>query len=260
MQKNIVTLAALLATAGLIFWGVHFPGQQREDASKMTLVRVWVEEQDTQVWKWLRRQAKRFEKEKGIRVYLRSSAVASAKPASVLPPDLVISSQGENKIAAHGYAIFVRDDRAGMVSPRPTSLLFFRPTPSPGPSLTPEPAPDFHSFSAVLVPDKLLTMIPNGIRSEYPLEEFGAGKAEAAVLTVEQAGQLSFRFRLVPLPRGKSSLSVFALPMTTVGKEFMQVLLSASAQADLTDVGLYSFEFQIYRGIDPVRELIENSL
>ena len=260
MRKSIVTLAALLATAGLVCLGVHFPAQQIDHESKMALVRVWVEEQDASVWKWLRKQARRFEKEKGIRVYLRAAIAASADPESALRPDLVISNQGEHKLAAHGYALFVRDDTATFVSPRPTSFLFSGQTPSPGPSLTPEPTPDLNMISAVLVPDKLLGAIPNGLRSGRPLEEFQAGKAEAAVLTAAQARQLSFPVRPFPLQQGKSSLPVFAIPMTCMGEEFMQALLSASAQADLAEVGLFSYEFHIYRGTDPIRELIEISL
>lgn len=262
MRKIIVTLAALLATAGLIYTVFHFPAAGKETPSaQIRLVRVWVSEREPAVWSWLRKQARQYEKATGTRVYLR--AAASEKPEASgeeIRPDLLISGEGREAVALRGYALFYRDDAAPGTTPVPTSLLFYRPSPPPGPSPTPRNAPEIERFSAILAPADLAAAVPGAVQSAHPLKDFTDGKGDAAILTAEQAEQLSFPTGVRPLPDGKGGIPICATAETAMGEAFLKALLSKDAQEGLAEAGLYSPFFHLYNGNDPVREVIESSL
>ncbi len=258
MRKWIVTLAALLATAGLIYSCFRFPFQQnRETPARLSLVRVWIAGQDASVSSWLRKQAARYEKETGVRVYLRTAPEqtnAETGPAAV--PDLLISGEGEKIAALYGYALFYRDDSAQTVTPVPTSLLFIRPSPTPGTDPTPAPTPDHPSFSVLLAPEKI--QLPGSISSAHPVSDFLEGKGDAVLLTAEQAKQLPFAVRACPLPDGKGLVPIYGAAASPAGEAFLAYLTAEPSQRALADVGLFSPDYVLYRGIDPLREMIEN--
>ncbi len=258
MRKFIVTLAALLVTAGLVYSCFRFPFQQNTGTpARLSLVRVWIAGQEPSVCSWLRKQAARYEKETGVRIYLRTAPEqANAESSPDTAPDLLISGKGEKVAALYGYALFYRDDSAQTVTPVPTSLLFIRPSPTPGADPTPAPTPDHPSFSVLLVPK--IIQLPGSVSSAHPVSDFVEGKGDAAVLTAEQAKQLPFAVRACPLPDGKGLVPIYGDAASPAGKAFLSFLTAEPSQRVLTDVGLYSPEYVLYRGIDPVRELIEN--
>ena len=260
MRKTFVTLMALLATAGMI-WAVFLPGRDMNEtpSSAPSLVGVWVVEQELPLWSWLRKEARQFEKETGTRVYLRAAPKdCTNMSAGEEGPDLLISGQGDRRIALQGFALFFRDDTAHAVTPHPTSLLFFQPSPSPGPAPTLGPTPDIARFSLVLTPEKLLSSIPGGIHSENPFQDLIDVKGDAAVLTVEQAKELPFRVGMHALDKQKGFLPVCGSASTPAGEAFLSFLMSEKGQRALTEAGLFSPFYSLYRGADPLREMIEN--
>ncbi len=258
MRRFIVTLAALLATAGLVYSCFRFPFQQSTGSpARLSLVRVWIAGQDASVSSWLRKQATRYEKETGVRVYLRTAPEqTNAESSPDTAPDLLISGEGEKAVALYGYALFYRDDSAQTVTPIPTSLLFIRPSPTPGADPTPAPTPDHPSFSVLLAPEKI--QLPGSVSSAHPVSDFVEGKGDAVLLTAEQAKQLPFAVRACPLPDGKGFLPIYGDAASPAGEAFLSYLTAEPSQRALADVGLFSPDYVLYRGIDPVRELIEN--
>ncbi|MBR5111298.1 MAG: hypothetical protein IK099_14055 [Clostridia bacterium] len=261
MRRLITTLAAMLMTAGLAYIAVCFPLTAKETPSaRLALARVWISEQEPAVWNWLRKEAKRYEKETGTRVYLRAAPSQNKTDASdVLPPDLLISNTGESVLALEGYALFYRNDTAGLVTAAPTSLLFYRPSSSPGPSAAPLPTADIARFSVLLAPHKIPASGSGIVRSPHPERDFADGKGEAAILTAGQAEALPFRVSALPLPKGSGFAAVYGTAATPAGADLLAALLSEDAQRALAEGGLYSPTFQLYGGTDRLREMIENS-
>ncbi len=258
MRKWIVTLAALLATAGLVYSCFRFPFQQNSGMpARLSLVRVWIAGQEPSVCSWLRKQATRYEKETGIRVYLRAvPEQANAETGPAAAPDLLISGKGEKTVVLYGYALFYRDDTAQTVTPVPTSLLFIRPSPTPGADPTPAPTPEHPPFSVLLAPEQI--QLPGSVSSAHPVSDFVEGKGDAVLLTAEQAKQLPFAVRACPLPDGKGLVPIYGAAASPAGEAFLAFLTAEPSQRALADAGLYSPVYVLYRGIDPVREMIEN--
>ena len=262
MRKMLVTLGALAVTAGLIWSLFGFQPRAVEPPSlQLSLIRVWVSGQDPAVWSWLRKAAKQYEKETGRRVYLRAGPAEDAGALSgEYPPDLLISHEKGKCVALHGFALFCRDESAQAVTPDPTSFLFFRPSPTPGVSPTPVPTPNTALFSVLIVPQRLSSSFPGSLSSAAPLEDFISGKGDAAVLTVGQAARLPFRAAACPLPEGKGFLPVRCAAASPGGEAFFRFLLLEQTQRMMTDFGLFSPYCSLYRGTDPQREMIENTL
>ena len=262
MRRIIITLAALLATAGLVYAGFLYAADTSEAPSaRLPLVRVWAAEQEPDVWSWLRKRAKQYEKETGVRVYLRAASREMAQEAGgAFPPDLLISGSGDTVVALRGYALFFRDSTARAVTPHPTSLLFVPSSPTPGPSPTPAPTPDIARFSVILIPDTLVMELPGGVRSARVFLDFEEGKGDAALLTAEQAKQLPFPVSACPLPKGKGGLPICGSAATAGGEAFLAFLCAEPSQQALADTGLFSPRCFLYQGTDPLREMIENAL
>lgn len=262
MRRIFVTLVALAATAGLVYAGLRLPAsRETPPAASPDLVRVWIQKQEPSVWAWVRRQAKRYEKETGTRVYLRAAADnAKTDLENELLPDLLISKNGDTVLAMLGYGLFIRDDAAVSSTPFPTSLLFSPPSPTPGPSPTPAPTPDITHLSIILIPDGIQLSLSRCVKTADPLRALMDGKGDAAVLTADQARQLPFRVSACPLAKGEGFIPIYGESATAEGDRFMSFLLSEACQRDLTDSGLYSPVLKLYQGNDPVRAMIENSL
>ena len=262
MRRIFVTLVALAATAGLVYAGLRLPAsRETPPAASPDLVRVWIQKQEPSVWAWVRRQAKRYEKETGTRVYLRAAADnAKTDLENKLLPDLLISKNGDTVLAMLGYGLFIRDDAALSYTPFPTSLLFSPPSPTPGPSPTPAPTPDITHLSIILIPDGIQLSLSRCVKTADPLRALMDGKGDAAVLTADQARQLPFRVSACPLAIGEGFIPIYGESATAEGDRFMSFLLSEACQRDLTDSGLYSPVLKLYQGNDPVRAMIENSL
>ena len=262
MRRNIITFAALLLTAGLVYVGfMYAKNSAGTPSANLPLVRVWAAEQEPSVWAWLRRQAKQYEKETGIRVYLRAvSGDMIRESGDAFPPDALITGNGSRAVAMLGYALFFRDDAQRTPDIHPTSLLFFQSSPTPGPSSTPAPTPDAARFSVVLTPLGLESAVPGGAASPHAAQDFAAGKGDAALLTADEAMRLPFPVSASPLAKGEGSLPIFGSAGTDGGEAFLNFLCTEPAQKSLRDHGLYSPFLLLYRGADPLREMIENSL
>ena len=261
MRKRITTLAAILVTAGLAYSVFRFPFSAKETPpARLTLTRVWVSGQAEGVWSWLRKEAKKYEKETGTRVYLRAAPAETVTDSADAPlPDVWIASTGESVLAMEGYALFFRGEGAGIATPMPTSLLFYQPSPTPGPSAAPQPTADISRFSAILAPKGVPAAGPAIVRSARPAADFAEGKGDAAILTAKQAEALPFHASALPLPAGSGFVPVYGTAETAAGAAFLNALLSEKAQRSLTEAGLYSPSFQLYQGTDPLRAMIENS-
>ena len=262
MRKMLVTLGALAVTAGLIWSLFRFQVNDGDLPSlQLRLTRVWVIGQEPPVWSWLRKAAKQYEKETGIRVYLRAVSTKDADALSgEFSPDLLISDEKGECVALHGFALFYRDDGAQTVTPYPTSFLFYPPSSTPGASPTPAPTPNAALFSTLIVPQRLSASFPGSLSSAAPLEDFISGKGDAAVLTVGQAARLPFRAAACPLPEGKGFLPVRCAAASPGGEAFFRFLLLEQTQRMMADFGLFSPYCSLYRGTDPQREMIENTL
>ena len=260
MQRMIMTLSAMLVTVGLAYTVFRFPFTIEDTPPvRPALTRVWVSGQEAEVWAWLRKEAKQYEKETGTRVYLRAVPSEMILDADALPPDLWISDTGKKALALEGYALFFRDDGPGIATPMPTSLLFYQPSPTPGPSAAPAPTADIARFSIILAPQKVPAAGAGIIRSAHPAKDFEDGKGEAVILTAGQAEALPFHVGALPLPGGSGFTPVYGTAQTPAGTALLDALLSETAQRSLMEVGLYSPSFQLYQGKDQLRAMIENS-
>ena len=262
MRKMLVTLTALLATAGLALALFHFPARTlHAPDTQLRLIRVWAAGQEPALWSWLRREATRFENETGMRVYLRTAPMDSATSfEGAVPPDLLISMRGGETVALEGFALFFRDDTVPNITPRPTSFLFVQPSPNPTPALFPEPTKMARRVSAVLTPTPFLNAVSDAILSSNPLQDLIDGKGNAAILTVGQAERLPFQAGIQPLPGGSGFRTICARASSSNGETFLRYLLGVSSQRALAEVGLFSPLFRLYSGLDPWREVIENTL
>ena len=262
MRKILVTLCALAVTAALVRSLFGFQMRAADMPSEQfSLTRVWVSDQESAVWSWLRKAAKQYEKETGRRVYLRAVPANDAGTLSgEYPPDLLISHEKGKCVALHGFALFCRDDSAHAVTPYPTGFLFFPPSSTPGVSPTPASTPSAVLFSVLIVPKRLSSSFPGSLSSTNPLRDFIDGKGDAAVLTVGQAAQLPFQTAARPLPAGKGFLPIRSAAATPNGEDFSNFLLMEQSQRLMAESGLFSPCCSLYRGIDPMREMIENTL
>ena len=222
----------------------------------LTVVRVWVGEQESAFKGWLKKRAAAYEKETGKRVYLRTvsgsdlSALEQADSGAVAP-DAAVLPAGSTPIALRGYALIVRDETAAAVTPQATGALFFRPSPTPGPSPAPAAWPD--SLGAVLAPVELLNALPGTVKSASPAEEFAAGRADAALLTPGQAARLPFGYRFYALPGGGGFVPIGANAYSEAGNAFVQYLLREDSQRALEAHGLFSPFLRLYGPDDPLR-------
>ena len=269
LKRKLPTMIALALT-GLFF--LLSPLIQKNSVPPprtLSILRVWLREDEPAVGRWLKKQAQRYEKETGERIYLRNASekeMAEARQAQsgqpeIIIPDLMVMQGLSSPLLFRGYALIVRDDRAALLTPSPTSLLFQRPTASPGPSPLPEIQPDFSAPGAILTPAFLSPGLPGCIPSDDPLAAFSAGKAPAALLTAGQAATLSFGYRVYALEEGAGMMAVSAQSMNEKGGRFLSFLLSAESQRSLSQYGLYSClpSLRLYDAADPIRALIESS-
>ena len=235
---------------------------KEEKATHLFILRVWNGEKEPAVAAWLKGRARAYEKETGVRVYLRLCSrqdLEAALSQEALPPDLLVSSSGGAIVALRGYALIVRDDQALFHAPSPTGLLFFRPSPTPGPTPEPLPWPQENELSAVLSPNELMGVLPGTVFSQNPAGDFSQGKARAALLTPGQAVQLALGFRACALPEEKGLLPVRAAAASKEGEAFLLYLLSPSSQQALAQHGLFSPSLRLYQADDPLRFLIDSS-
>jgi len=264
MKKRImVTLAALLLTALLIL-AAPWKSLPEKPRSAAPILRVWVTEEDAAAVRWLKKQAAAYEKAARQRVYLRrasreeTDAALSGAPEAVAP-DVIVGGRGDTAVALRGFALILRDDAACRITPRPTSALFFRPSPSPGPTAQPMTMPPWEQIGAVLSPQSLLGAVPGTVTSLSPAADFAAGKADAALLTAGEAAALPTGFRAYPVPDGRGLLPVGALSLSADGTAFLAFLLDAPAQSALGRFGLYALSMRLYGPDDPVRYIIDGS-
>lgn len=260
--KTACFLLALILTAGLALllpWAVQ-PRTQREGVKP--LVRIWTADPDPAVSAWLREQAADWEKQTGRRVYLRQASEADKQAAlngeaEAGRPDLMLLADEGRPVALRGYALILRDDAAPTAAPAPTGLLFSRPTPVPAADPTPAPTPDWAGIQAVLSPKCLAGRAARAVESADPAGDLIRGRAQAALLTAEQAARLPFGFRAFSLPEGAGFIPVGAAAFTADGEAFLQFLLTDGAQRALRARGLYSPALLLYGPDDPVRDLIQ---
>ena len=261
MKKYWRILFFLLLAAGLL---LAIPSALRPPAEQkrpFTILRVWNAEEETAVHSWLRGQARAFERATGQRVYLRTAAAGDAvrDAARGLPPDALILPEGDTLLALRGYALIVRDDSAAALTPAPTGALFFRPSPTAGPAVTPAPWPDSGAVGAVLCPEALRSVLPGAVVSAQPAADLSQGKAGAALLTPGQAAGLNIGFRVYAVPEGKGFLPVKGRAYTEMGRQFLTWLQDGAAQRALAQAGLFSPGLRLYAADDPIRYLIESS-
>ena len=258
MRKSVYgTVIALLLTAGLIYFAVNGGrGDPSSDTVRFQLIRVWSREEEPAVGTWLKKMAAAYEKQTGVRVYLRkASPEETQRDSGASRPDLLVLPDGEQIIALRGYALILKDETVRVKTPQPTGVLFFRPSPTPGPSPTPAPWPQGDELGAVLASEALLGRLPGTVLSTDPAAQLSQGKANAALLTA----QLGFGFRAYALPEGKGFLRVGASAYSDGGEAFLRFLLSSACQLALRDAGLFSPVTGLYSPEDPIRYLIDNS-
>ena len=260
MQKKLGTLLAVLLTGLLMYAAaMQFPFQNaKPPAARLSLVRVWMESLDGDTAAWLRKRAKTYEKETGMRVYLRS--VASVQDENGSAPDLLISEEAEQPVAWQGYALFIRDETAVTVTPVPTSALFLRPSPTPGPSPTPAPTLGPAKLEKVLCPAPLIGVLPGTVLSVHPAEDMKNGKGQAAILTAKQAAALPFGVQASPLQNGSGKRTIGGQAYSPAGEALLEYLQQKPSQTALAEHGLYSPFFQLYAVNQPVYAMIESSL
>ena len=265
MKRWMITVCALLLTGALLLWGSDTGIKTQEETTpRFSLIRVWIDGGEPAVGAWLKKCAAAYEKETGLRVYLRKAtadeiSAAEQNSLETMPPDLLLrQGKGDITVALRGYALIVRDSSVRMPSPAPTGALFFRPSPPPDPAASPE-WPEEKSLSAVLVPEELLECVPGSIFSADPAADLFQGKASAALLTAEQAARLSVGYRVYALPDGKGLLPVKAAPCSEQGSGFCRYLLTESSQRILRSVGLFSPLYRLYASDDPIRGQIDGS-
>ena len=267
MKRKMTTLIALAITCLLGFCAPNLPRQASHPESTLQVTRIWLLDIDPAAAKWVRKQAAAYEKETGERLYLRSATqeeamAAQKKEENTIVPDLMVLSGENSPLCYLGYALILRDETAPVMTPVPTSALFYPSTPTPGPSPTPAPAPDWQSISPILAPESLSVSLNNTLPVSNPLADFSAKKAPAALLTAGQASTLSFGYQAYSLPDNEGFETISAHFFTEAGEDFFLFLQSASAQLALKDHGLYSAlpSLRLYGKGDPLRMLIESSL
>ncbi len=263
MQKIIPTILALLATAALFFM-LFQPGKS-EAPARETITRVWLVNPEKEGSAFFKKQAAAWEKATGKQIYLRSATAQEALSAlsgdtHVIPPDLIIGLEAGEKIYAMGYALILLDTGAPIHSPAPTSLLFSPPTPSPGPTFTPAPTPDWAALSPVLCPERMKHALPGCIVSENPVNDLQNQKARAALLTAGQAALLQTGYQAHALPRGAGVYFRFGQALSAKGASFLAFLKTENAQRGLRDHGLYSPFLPLYGSDDPLRAKIDQSI
>ena len=255
-------LLALLATAALV---CAFPWTQKSAPAPeagVRMLRIWVVEKDAAGW--LRECAAAYEKQERTRVYLRAASLSEAEGAldgekGIVPPDAVVMPGLETVLALRGYALFVRDAEAAVITPAPTAALFHRPTAAPLPKRKP-PTLDWAQIGPVLCLSELAGCVHDPLVCEDPAAALTAGKAEAAVLTAGQAGRLTFGCTGYPLPG--ASVPVTAQGLTVQGQAFLSFLRDRASQFRLKGVGLYSVlpDVRLYDESMPLFALIEEGL
>lgn len=262
--KTVRFLLALALTAGLalLLARAMTPGEAKNDGR--TLLRVWIAENDPALSGWLRSQASAWEKQTGGRVYLRQASREESRAAQegqqdAAAPDLLLPADDGQAVALRGYALILRDENAPTAAPAPTGVLFSRPTPVPNADPQPVPTPDWAAVPAVLAPEGLAEQVPRAMQSADPAGDLARGRAQAALLTAEEAARLPFGFRAYALPSGAGFLPVRASAFTENGRAFLRFLLSQDAQRALPARGLYSPSLRLGSPDDPLRSLIENS-
>lgn len=264
MKRKIgITLIALLLTA-LLFRAMPWKTPPEITDRAVPILRIWVTEEDGAAFRWLQKQAGAYEKASGRRVYLRragraeADATLSSAPGAVIP-DMIVGEEGDTAAALRGYALILRDDTASRTTPRPTSALFFRPSPAPGPTAPPVAMPPWERIGAVLAAQKLMGAVPGTVASLSPAADLAAGKADAALLTAGEAAGLQAGFRAFPVPQGRGLLPIMARALTADGDAFLAFLLAGPAQAALGQVGLYALSMRLYGPDDPIRFMIDGN-
>lgn len=260
-----MTVSALLVTAALACAYPRLAQRTPAPEKGVRVLRVWVLEEEKAVTVWLKSRAAVYEKQEKRRVYLRAASPREAEAAlrgeqGVVPPDVLVTPGQDTLLALRGYGLFVRDTEAVAVTPMPTGALFSRPTPAPQKNREPLREPDRAALSAVLCPAALIQAVPNAVESDDPAAAFAAGKADAAVLTAGQAGQLLFVCAGYPLANG--FLPVTAQGFTKEGDAFLSFLLGRASQFALREAGLYTVlpDVRLYDGSQPLRAMIEEGL
>jgi len=266
MKRKLVTLAALGLTGLLFILSPYLAPAAPPQSLQLSVIRVWLQDEEPAIARWLKMQARQYEKETGQRLYLRNAskeemALAQSQSEGAIIPDLMVMQGLPQPLLYRGYALILRDDSSNPLTPSPTSLLFHRPTQSPGPSPAPPALPDFSALGAILTPAFLSPSLPGCIQSSDPLSAFSAGKAPAALLTAGQAAQLPFGYQAFALEQGEGLLAVSAEATSEKGQGFLSFLLDAQAQQALCQYGLYSSNpaLLLYDTQDPIRAMIEES-
>ena len=98
MRKSVYgTVIALLLTAGLIYFAVNGGrGALSSDTVRLQLIRVWSREEEPAVGTWLKKMAAAYEKQTGVRVYLRKASLEETQRESgASRPDLLVLPEGE---------------------------------------------------------------------------------------------------------------------------------------------------------------------
>ena len=263
MKKSIPTILALLFTAALFF--LLLRPETKPESGQAPITRVWLVDIESDSAAFLKKSAAAFEKQTGKRVYLRSATQEEAGQAirgaeNIVPPDLIVGlPEGEN-ILCQGYALIFRDDSAPVFTPAPTSLLFSPPTPTPGPSPTPAPTRKLSSYEKILCPDALFPRFPGSIFTQQPLQDFSAGKGDAALLTANQASSLSVGWQGQALPEGKGILFLRGQALSERGTHFLSFLQSTDRQNSLRSWQLYSPFFPLYIHENSLRSAIDQSI
>ena len=258
--KAVIALLALALTAAVAMGiprALKSPARERKP---LRPVRVWSLEQDPAVNAWLRARAAAYEKQSGCRVYLRRAeqedAQTDRQSGAVLPDAWIRPGDGDT-VALRGWALIIRDDHAAITTPAPTSALFIRPTALPGPSPAPAPPPDWTGVTAVLTPALWMDAVPGAVFSRDPAADLARGRAQAAVLSAEQAASLPFGFQAHPLPEEAGILAVSGQALSEPGEAFLRFLRTDDSQAALKNYGLYSPVLPLYGSDDPIRSLIQ---
>ena len=264
-KRSIITLSALLATAALVSLYPRLTQKTPAPEKGVRVLRVWVTEDERAVTVWLKERAAAYEKQEKRRVYLRAASRQEAEAAlrgeaGVVPPDVMVMPGLDSVVALRGYGLFVRDAAGAAVTPMPTGALFSRPTPEPQKTREPLREPDWTALKAVLCPKELTDAVPNAVETDDPTAAFAAGKAEAAVLTAGQAGQLPFGYAAYPLANG--FLPVTAQGFSGEGEAFLSFLRGRISQFALRDAGLYTMlpNVRLYDESQPLRAMIEEGL
>ena len=266
MRHRLITLAALLLTAALLYFVPEMgDGSGKRDRGVETTI-LWVNEKEKAVDRWLKSCAAAYEKETGRRVYLRAATDMETEEAlgevqGQVRPDLMIAPNAGQTVCLRGYALILRDESAAKVTPAPTSALFYKPSPEPRQDDAPAPAFDPALLTGALAPAELLPAVPGAAESRDPAADLAAGKAHAALLTAGQAAGLQVGYRAYALPEGQGFLPVQAAALTAGGQDFLSFLLRPDTQRSLRDFGLYTENagLLLYGSDDPIRQLIEGS-